>query len=111
MEEGAFDARGLGSRVGLWRVSVPQAHDALLVAHAAPAQAWPNRPIRIVVPDTPGGYTDLMARLVGQKISDALGQPVIFENKLGRSYEIDLGENGSGIFLICGLDTISENQK
>ena len=49
----------------------------------AQAQNWPNRPIRMVVPYTPGGYTDLMARLVGQKISDALGQPIIFENKPG----------------------------
>jgi tripartite-type tricarboxylate transporter receptor subunit TctC len=47
------------------------------------AQGWPNRPIRMIVPYTPGGYTDLMARLVGQKISDALGQPIIFENKPG----------------------------
>jgi tripartite-type tricarboxylate transporter receptor subunit TctC len=49
----------------------------------ASAQGWPNRPIRMIVPYTPGGYTDLMARLVGQKISDALGQPIIFENKPG----------------------------
>jgi len=37
----------------------------------------------MVVPYTPGGYTDLMARLVGQKISDAVGQPIVFENKPG----------------------------
>ena len=52
-------------------------------AGGALAQGWPNRPIRMVVPYTPGGYTDLMARLVGQKISDALGQPIVFENKPG----------------------------
>jgi tripartite-type tricarboxylate transporter receptor subunit TctC len=52
-------------------------------AAGASAQGWPNRPIRMIVPYTPGGYTDLMARLVGQKISDALGQPIIFENKPG----------------------------
>src|ERR1700712_5222214 len=52
-------------------------------ANDASAQAWPNHPIRMIVPYTPGGYTDLMARLVGQKISEALGQPVIFENKPG----------------------------
>jgi tripartite-type tricarboxylate transporter receptor subunit TctC len=52
-------------------------------AGGALAQSWPNRPIRMIVPYTPGGYTDLMARLVGQKISDALGQPIIFENKPG----------------------------
>ncbi|MHB8267211.1 tripartite tricarboxylate transporter substrate binding protein [Bradyrhizobium sp.] len=55
----------------------------LACASGAPAQGWPNRPIRMIVPYTPGGYTDLMARLVGQKISDALGQPIIFENKPG----------------------------
>ena len=52
-------------------------------ADAALALGWPTRPIRMVVPYTPGGYTDLMARLVGQKVSDALGQPIVFENKPG----------------------------
>jgi tripartite-type tricarboxylate transporter receptor subunit TctC len=58
---------------------------SILLASAghSQAQGWPNRPIRMVVPYTPGGYTDLMARLVGQKISEALGQPIIFENKPG----------------------------
>lgn len=55
----------------------------LACADAALAQGWPNRPIRMVVPYTAGGYTDLMARLVGQRISEAIGQPVIFENKPG----------------------------
>jgi len=49
----------------------------------AQAQNWPNRPIRMVVPYTPGGYTDLMARLVSQKMSEALGQPFVIENKPG----------------------------
>ena len=52
-------------------------------AGGALAQGWPIRPIRMIVPYTPGGYTDLMARLVGNKISEALGQPIIFENKPG----------------------------
>jgi tripartite-type tricarboxylate transporter receptor subunit TctC len=47
------------------------------------AQGWPNRPIRWIVPYTPGGYTDLMSRLVGQKVADALGVTVVFENKPG----------------------------
>jgi tripartite-type tricarboxylate transporter receptor subunit TctC len=66
---------------------LPRALAALAVmlacAGGALAQGWPNRPIRMIVPYTPGGYTDLMARLVGQKISEALGQPIIFENKPG----------------------------
>jgi tripartite-type tricarboxylate transporter receptor subunit TctC len=60
---------------------------ALGIAFALPgsafAQAWPNKPIRMIVPYTPGGYTDLMARAVGQKLSEALGQPFIFENRPG----------------------------
>ena len=50
---------------------------------SALAQNWPNKPIRWIVPYTPGGYTDLMSRLVGQKVADALGVTVIFENKPG----------------------------
>ena len=55
----------------------------LALSTSAFAQAWPNKPIRWIVPYTPGGYTDLMARTVGQKISEALGQPIIFENRPG----------------------------
>jgi tripartite-type tricarboxylate transporter receptor subunit TctC len=57
-------------------------------AGAAQAQGWPNRPIRMVVPYTPGGYTDLMARLVSQKMSEALGQSFVIENKPGANAAI-----------------------
>ena len=58
---------------------------AVIVTFAgeAAAQGWPSRPIRMIVPYTPGGYTDLMARLVGQKVAEALGQTIVFENKPG----------------------------
>jgi tripartite-type tricarboxylate transporter receptor subunit TctC len=56
---------------------------AFVLPGSAFAQAWPNKPIRMIVPYTPGGYTDLMARTVGQKLSEALGQPFIFENRPG----------------------------
>ena len=52
-------------------------------AQAQPKDAWPGRPIRIVVPQTPGASTDLTARLIAQKLSPVLGQPVIVENRPG----------------------------
>jgi tripartite-type tricarboxylate transporter receptor subunit TctC len=50
---------------------------------AAPAQAWPNRPLRLVVGFPAGGTTDIAARLIGQWLSDRLGQPVVIENRPG----------------------------
>lgn len=51
---------------------------------SAYAQAgYPNKPIRYVVPFAAGGLTDVMARLIGQKLSDRFGQPVIVDNKPG----------------------------
>lgn len=50
--------------------------------------AFPSKPIRIIVPYAPGGFTDIVARLVGQKLSTRLGQPVIVENKTGGSTAI-----------------------
>ncbi len=60
---------------------------ALLAAPAgsalAQAQAYPNKPIRVVVPFPPGGSTDFLARIVGQKLTAAWGQQVIIDNKPG----------------------------
>lgn len=50
---------------------------------AASAQAWPNKPIRIVVPYPPGGSSDIIARAISQPLSEALKQTVIVENKAG----------------------------
>ena len=49
----------------------------------AQAQAFPNKPIRIVVPYAAGGTTDMLARVVGRHMSDALKVPVVVENKPG----------------------------
>ena len=58
---------------------------ALLVAvnAAAQSQDYPNRPIRIVVPQAPGSGPDIIARAIGQKITESMGQQVIVENRAG----------------------------
>ncbi len=54
-----------------------------LALPASAQSAWPNKPIRIVVPYTPGGFTDQMARLVQIGLQQRLGQPVVIDNKPG----------------------------
>ena len=50
---------------------------------AAPAQAWPTRPLRMIATLPPGGIADFTARILAPKLADALGQPVIVENRVG----------------------------
>lgn len=59
---------------------------ALLLACAGNAfaqDAWPGKPVRMIVPFAPGGSTDVVARMVGQRLSTLWGQPVVIENRAG----------------------------
>ena len=56
---------------------------ALLAVLPAQAQQYPNKPIRVIVPYAAGGTSDILARQIGPKLTDAWGQPVIIENKPG----------------------------
>jgi len=55
------------------------------------AQAYPNKPIKIIVPFPPGNTVDTQSRLIGPKIQERLGQPVIVENRLGASGMLGMG--------------------
>src|ERR1700709_1340018 len=57
---------------------------------AAPAQNYPSKPIRMIMPFPPGGPTDIVGRLSGQKLSEQIGQSVIADSRPGASGNIGL---------------------
>ena len=87
--------------VGHWIVPALRLPLAALVTFAtlAHAQNYPARPIRLVVPAPPGGGTDILGRIVAQKLSDTLRQQVIIDNRAGAS-----GMIGSEIVARAGAD-------
>lgn len=65
---------------------------SLAAFSSAQAQSWPAKPIKIVVGFAPGGTTDVMARVMAQSLGEALGQPVVVDNKPGASGNVAASE-------------------
>ncbi|MGO4157463.1 Bug family tripartite tricarboxylate transporter substrate binding protein [Cupriavidus sp. YAF13] len=80
---------------------------AMCAAHAQP-QGYPARPVVLVVPFPPGGAVDIMGRLVGKKLGDRLGQPVVIENRagagtiVGAGYVAKAAPDGYTLFISSG---------
>jgi len=78
-------------------------------------QNWPNRPIRVLVPYPPGGSTDILSRLLGQKLSESLRQPVVIENRggasggVGATYFVKSAPDNH-FFMVASLPMMSINQ-
>ena len=81
---------------------------SLTLMGAAIAQSYPSKPIRLVVPFTPGGVTDTSGRLIAEQLSKRLGQQVIVDNKPGASGNIGTQQvaaaEGDGYTLLLGFD-------
>lgn len=98
---------------------------AVLFAHAAAgaaaskgadaAQAYPARPVRLIVPFPPGGGTDIVGRMIGEKLAGALGQPFVVDNRggaastLGSAIAAKAAADGYTVLLVTATFAISAN--
>jgi tripartite-type tricarboxylate transporter receptor subunit TctC len=96
--------KGLGAAMLAAACAIPSAHAQ---------DAYPNKPIRIIVPYAPGGGVDIVTRLVGQKMGDLLKQVVIVDNRPGAGTNIGMGAaakaDPDGYTLLTASNTLASN--
>jgi tripartite-type tricarboxylate transporter receptor subunit TctC len=84
-----------------------------LAAGAAHAQGWPAKPVRMVVAFAPGGSTDIAVRALGERMTPALGQPVVVENRAGAggnvAAEYVLKQPADGYTVLATADSLASN--
>lgn len=71
------------TRMARWTGAAAAVALGAVLAGNAMAQSYPNKPVKLIVPFAPGGFTDVVARILGQKLSVAMGQQFVVENKPG----------------------------
>ncbi|MFO0006260.1 MAG: tripartite tricarboxylate transporter substrate-binding protein, partial [bacterium] len=86
---------------------------AALASQPSQAQPWPTRPVRLVVPQSPGASTDLIARVLATRLGEALGQQVVVDNRpgagsiLGTRLVIDAEPDGHTLLVVAASITIN----
>src|SRR5262245_44550535 len=98
-----FARRTLAAAVGALTVT--------LSAGALAADAWPSQPLRIIVPNVPGGSSDIISRVISQPLQAALGVPVVVENKPGANGNIGAAAVAQATdghtILLCDLPSLA----
>lgn len=97
-----------GAGAAAFAIGLMFALSSTVQAQSSATQAWPQRPVKFIVPFPPGGATDISARLLGQKLNDMWGQQVIIENRGGAGGGVGAAEaaretpNGYNFFFPSG---------
>ncbi|HET9404025.1 MAG TPA: tripartite tricarboxylate transporter substrate-binding protein, partial [Burkholderiales bacterium] len=86
----------------------------VIPARDAGAQAYPAKPIRLIVPFAPGGPNDVIGRVVAQKVSELIGQPIVIDNRTGAGGAVGTAAAGTSApdgytLLISGTSSLAIN--
>jgi tripartite-type tricarboxylate transporter receptor subunit TctC len=79
------------NRLAGWLIGTAALAGTFMPVDDANAQAYPARPIKLIIPYAPGGNTDIVARIFGQKLGERIGQPVVFDNRGGATGTLGVG--------------------